>query len=70
MPESFNKKLLKILICPITGQPLTYDEKNQLLISPKAKLAYPIRDGIAVMLPEEARKLSKPPKPKGRAIQE
>lgn len=50
-------KLLEILVCPLTKGPLRYDSKAQELISDQAKLAYPIRDGIPVMLPEEARAL-------------
>jgi len=48
-------KLLEILVCPVTKEPLIYDAAAQELISEKAKLAYPIRDGIPVMLPDEAR---------------
>ena len=50
-------KLLEILVCPVTKSTLEYDEKAQELISRKARLAYPIRDGIPIMLPEEARNL-------------
>jgi len=50
-------KLLEILVCPLTKGPLEYDAAKQELISRKAKLAYPIRDGIPIMLPEEARRL-------------
>ena len=50
-------KLLEILVCPLTKGPLEYDAARQELISRKAKLAYPIRDGIPIMLPEEARRL-------------
>ena len=50
-------KLLEILVCPLTKGPLEYDANMQELISRKAKLAYPIRDGIPIMLLEEARKL-------------
>jgi len=50
-------KLLEILVCPLTKTTLEYDAARQELISRKAKLAYPIRDGIPIMLPEEARKL-------------
>jgi uncharacterized protein YbaR (Trm112 family) len=50
-------KLLEILVCPLTKTTLEYDAENQELISRKAKLAYPIRDGIPIMLPEEARRL-------------
>jgi uncharacterized protein len=51
-------KLLEILVCPLTKTTLIYDREHQELISKKAGLAYPIRDGIPVMLPEEARNLS------------
>ena len=50
-------KLLEILVCPITKAPLEYDAENQELISRQAKLAYPIRDGIPIMLADEARQL-------------
>jgi uncharacterized protein YbaR (Trm112 family) len=50
-------RLLEILVCPLTRGPLVYDRAANELISQKAGLAYPIRDGIPVMLPEEARKL-------------
>jgi uncharacterized protein YbaR (Trm112 family) len=50
-------KLLEILVCPVTKGVLEYDAARQELISRAAKLAYPIRDGIPIMLPEEARKL-------------
>jgi uncharacterized protein YbaR (Trm112 family) len=50
-------KLLEILVCPVTKGPLEYDREKQELISRKAKLAYPIRDGIPIMLQDEARKL-------------
>ncbi len=53
-----DKKLLDILVCPVTKGPLTYDKEHQELISKSARLAYPIRDGIPVMLEEEARTLS------------
>jgi len=51
------KKLLEILVCPITKGPLEFDAARQELISRSAKLAYPIRDGIPIMLPDEARKI-------------
>jgi len=54
---SVDPKLLEILVCPLTKGPLEYDREKQELISRSAKLAYPIRDGIPIMLPEEARKL-------------
>jgi uncharacterized protein YbaR (Trm112 family) len=50
-------KLLDILVCPVTRTRLRYDEAAQELVSDAAGLAYPIRDGVPVMLPEEARKL-------------
>ncbi len=50
-------KLLEMLVCPLTNAPLHYDAEKQELISKSAKLAYPIRDGIPVMLPDEARQL-------------
>lgn len=56
-PANIDPKLLEILVCPVTKGPLEYDREHQELISRSAKLAYPIRDGIPIMLPEEARKL-------------
>jgi len=53
-----DKKLLEILVCPVTKGPLHYDKENQELISKSARLAYPIRDGIPVMLEDEARTIS------------
>lgn len=50
-------KLLEILVCPVTKSTLEYDAARQELISRPAKLAYPIRDGIPIMLPEEARQI-------------
>ena len=50
-------KLLEILVCPLTRATLSYDAARQELISRAAKLAYPIRDGIPIMLPDEARRL-------------
>ncbi len=50
-------RLLEILVCPVTRGPLVYDREAQELISKKAKLAYPIRDGVPVMLADEARAL-------------
>jgi len=50
-------KLLELLVCPVTKMPLRYDSARQELISDKAGLAFPIRDGIPVMLVEEARSL-------------
>src|SRR5438270_1144755 len=54
---SVDRKLLEILVCPLTKGPLEFDAARQELISRSAKLAYPIRDGIPIMLPEEARKI-------------
>ena len=56
-PGAIDSKLLEILVCPLTKHTLEYDAERQELISRSAKLAYPIRDGIPIMLPEEARKL-------------
>jgi hypothetical protein len=50
-------RLLEILVCPVTRAVLTYDPVRQELVSRAARLAYPIRDGVPIMLPEEARKL-------------
>jgi uncharacterized protein YbaR (Trm112 family) len=50
-------KLLEILVCPVTKTTLRYDRERQELISDKARLAYPIRDGIPIMLADEARSL-------------
>jgi uncharacterized protein YbaR (Trm112 family) len=52
-----DKKLLEILACPVTKGPLILDERRQELVSLSARLAYPIRDGIPVLLEEEARTL-------------
>ncbi|MBV1836594.1 Trm112 family protein [Acetobacter estunensis] len=51
-------RLLSLLVCPVTKGPLIYDREAQELISERAALAFPIRDGIPVMLPEEARALA------------
>jgi uncharacterized protein len=57
-PENtVDPKLLEILVCPVTKGPLEFDSGKQELISRSARLAYPIRDGIPIMLPEEARKI-------------
>ncbi|MDA8808770.1 Trm112 family protein [Gammaproteobacteria bacterium] len=52
-----DQKLLDILICPISKSSLKYDKENNELISEESGLAYPVKDGIPVMLPEEARKI-------------
>jgi uncharacterized protein YbaR (Trm112 family) len=54
---SVDAKLLEILVCPLTRTTLEYDAARQELISRAAKLAYPIRDGVPIMLPDEARPL-------------
>jgi uncharacterized protein YbaR (Trm112 family) len=54
---TIDPKLLEILVCPLTKTTLEYDAERQELISRAAKLAYPIRDGIPIMLPDEARPL-------------
>jgi uncharacterized protein YbaR (Trm112 family) len=55
--SSVDPKLLEILVCPLTKTTLEYDAARQELVSRAAKLAYPIRDGVPIMLPEEARPL-------------
>ena len=52
-----DKKLLELLVCPVSKEKLYYDKKNQELVSKSTKLAYPIRNGIPIMIVEEARKL-------------
>ncbi len=56
-PADVDPKLLEILVCPLTKAPLEYDQAAGELISRKAGLAFPIRDGIPIMLPDEARRL-------------
>lgn len=56
-PSAIDPKLLEILVCPLTKAPLRYDARRQELISEQAGLAYPIRDGIPIMLVDEARPL-------------
>jgi uncharacterized protein YbaR (Trm112 family) len=56
-PVTIDPRLLEILVCPLTRGPLTYDRARSELISAKAGLAYPIRNGIPIMLAEEARVL-------------
>lgn len=51
-------RLLEILVCPVTHGPLTYDRDKAELVSKSANLAYPIRDGVPIMLPEEAREIT------------
>ncbi|MCB9988019.1 MAG: Trm112 family protein [Rhodospirillales bacterium] len=57
MTQSVDPKLLEILVCPLTKVPLRYDAAKQELISDRARLAFPIRDGIPIMLEDEARPL-------------
>ena len=52
---TFDRRMLEALVCPVTQGPLTYDAERQELVSRTAHLAYPIRDGIPIMLPGEAR---------------
>ena len=54
-PTRIDPRLLEILVCPLTKTVLEYDATAQELVSRAARLAYPIRDGIPIMLPEEAR---------------
>jgi uncharacterized protein len=56
-PSGVDPRLLEILICPVSRQPLNYDRASNELVSPKARLAYPIRNGIPIMLADEARDL-------------
>ena len=56
--QDLDPKLLEILVCPLTKGPLHYDREKQELLSRDAKLAYPIRDGIPIMLVDEARELA------------
>ena len=61
LPVSYaavDPRLLEVLVCPVTRTPLLYDREAGELISKAARLAYPIRDGVPVMLPEEARPLA------------
>jgi len=63
--RTVDPKLLEILVCPVTKGTLRYDEAAQELISEEAGLAYPIRDGIPVMLVDEARRLDDAPRATG-----
>ena len=55
--ENFDLTILDVVVCPVTKQKLVFDKKKNELISRKAKLAYPIKDGIPILLPDEARKI-------------
>jgi uncharacterized protein YbaR (Trm112 family) len=59
-PVPVDPRLLEILVCPLTKGPLQYDRARGELVSRSAGLAYPIRDGIPIMLPEEARQIETP----------
>jgi len=56
---AMNKRLISMLVCPLSKEKLIYDEDKQELIAKKSGLAYPVKDGIPIMLPEEARKIKK-----------
>tara|TARA_B100000161_G_C33505459_1_gene393812 strand:+ start:802 stop:990 length:189 start_codon:yes stop_codon:yes gene_type:complete len=56
--ENFDLTILDVVVCPVTKQKLVYDKKKNELISRKAKLAYPIKDGIPILLTDEARKIN------------
>lgn len=56
-PPKPDPQLLEVLICPLTHTPLDYDAENNLLVSRKAQLAFPIRDGIPILIPEKAKKI-------------
>ncbi len=57
LTSEVDPRLLEVLVCPVTRGPLTYDRAKAELVSKQARLAYPIRDGVPIMLPEEARDL-------------
>ena len=57
LTSEVDPRLLEVLVCPVTRGPLTYDRAKAELVSKSARLAYPIRDGVPIMLPEEAREL-------------
>ena len=61
-----DKKLLAILVCPVSKAPLEYDAENQELVCKASGLAYPIRDGVPVMLADQARPLSSDEKKRAR----
>ena len=56
-PNTVDPRLLEVLVCPVTRGPLTYDREANELVSKGARLAYPIREGVPIMLAEEARQL-------------
>ena len=57
--DSFDESLLDIIVCPVTKEKLILDKKNNELLSQEADLAFPIKDGIPILLIEEARKISR-----------
>ena len=57
-PGAVDVKMLELLVCPLTYGPLTYDPDRKELVSPRANLAYPVRDGIPIMLVSEARQIA------------
>ena len=61
-PQRVDRRLLELLVCPLTKSSLVYDEARQELISRPARLAYPIRSGVPCMIPSEARHLDDAPK--------
>ena len=54
---SINKDLMRLLVCPVTGGKLYYDQKNNLIISESAKLSFPVRQGVPILVRSEARPL-------------
>ena len=56
--KDVDPKLLEVLVCPVSRGPLTYDREKGELVSKQARLAYPIREGVPIMLPDEARELT------------
>ena len=56
--KDVDPKLLEVLVCPVSRGPLTYDRKANELVSKQARLAYPVREGVPIMLPDEARELT------------
>ena len=57
-PVAIDRRLLEVLVCPVSKGPLRFDPHNMELVSEKLKLAFPIRDGVPIMIPDEARDIS------------
>lgn len=57
MTTDVDPKLLEVLVCPQTRDPLRYDREKQELVSPRARLAYPVRDGVPILIADEAREM-------------